>query len=132
MTQTSTVSLEWVQPTNMGTTHSHKNDGSLSSSVISFEIPVYQLVNRRRFQQIEVLEGQNILVTLSGKKDKIRVYYLSYLKSKIMKSNEVSEWLLYVQLIWSGFVFKFQKELTRVKCRDLNKLMCKIFLKIIF
>ena len=28
---------------------------------------VYQLISRRRFQQMEVLEGQNILVTISGK-----------------------------------------------------------------
>lgn len=27
---------------------------------------VYQLISRRRFQQMEVLEGQNILVTISG------------------------------------------------------------------
>ena len=29
---------------------------------------VYQLISRRRFQQMEVLEGQNILVTISGKR----------------------------------------------------------------
>ena len=65
---------------------------------------VYQLINRRRFQQMEVksfkqcflvkindigilkvLEGQNILVTISGKKNRVRVYYLSWLKSKILK-----------------------------------------------
>ncbi|KAF4524968.1 hypothetical protein B566_EDAN014485 [Ephemera danica] len=31
---------------------------------------VYQLISRRRFQQMEVLEGQNILVTISGKKNR--------------------------------------------------------------
>ena len=31
---------------------------------------VYQLISRRRFQQMEVLEGQNILVTISGKSRK--------------------------------------------------------------
>ena len=39
---------------------------------------------------MEVLEGQNILVTISGKHDKIRVYYLSFLKTKILKSEGVS------------------------------------------
>ncbi|KOX68103.1 Serine/threonine-protein kinase mig-15 [Melipona quadrifasciata] len=33
---------------------------------------VYQLISRRRFQQMEVLEGQNILVTISGKKNRVR------------------------------------------------------------
>jgi len=50
---------------------------------------VYQLISRRRFHQMEVLEGQNILVTISGKKNKIRVYYLSWLKTKIFKMEGV-------------------------------------------
>ncbi len=53
-------------------------------------LAVYQLISRRRFQQMEVLEGQNILVTISGKKNKIRVYYLSWLKAKIFKADTVS------------------------------------------
>lgn len=52
---------------------------------------VYQLISRRRFQQMEVLEGQNILVTVSGKKNRVRVYYLSWLKSKILRTDGVSE-----------------------------------------
>ena len=52
-------------------------------------VSVYTLISRRRFQQMEVLEGQNILVTISGKKSKIRVYYLSWLKSKILKNEGV-------------------------------------------
>lgn len=48
---------------------------------------VYQLISRRKFQQMDVLEGQNILVTISGKKSKIRVYYLSWLKTKIFKAD---------------------------------------------
>lgn len=51
---------------------------------------VYPLINRRRFQQMDVLESINILVTISGKKNKIRVYYLSWLKNKIVKSDSVS------------------------------------------
>ena len=50
---------------------------------------VYQLISRRRFQQMEVLEGQNILVTISGKKSRIRVYYLSWLFSKIIRTEQV-------------------------------------------
>lgn len=52
---------------------------------------VYQLISRRRFQQMEVLEGQNILVTISGKKHRVRVYYLSWLKSKILRTDGVSQ-----------------------------------------
>ncbi|XP_035220232.1 TRAF2 and NCK-interacting protein kinase-like isoform X3 [Stegodyphus dumicola] len=51
---------------------------------------VYQLISRRKFQQMEVLEGQNILVTISGKKCRVRVYYLSWLKSKILRTDGVS------------------------------------------
>ncbi|XP_033760078.1 misshapen-like kinase 1 isoform X4 [Pecten maximus] len=51
---------------------------------------VYTLISRRRFQQMEVLEGQNILVTISGKKNKIRVFYLNWLKNKIFKTEGVS------------------------------------------
>ncbi|XP_067943954.1 serine/threonine-protein kinase mig-15-like isoform X3 [Watersipora subatra] len=52
---------------------------------------VYQLINRRRFAQMEVLEGQNILVTISGKKNRIRVYYLSWLKQKFLRSDQVEK-----------------------------------------
>lgn len=52
---------------------------------------VYQLISRRRFQQMEVLEGQNILVTVSGKKSRVRVYYLSWLKSKILRTDGLSD-----------------------------------------
>lgn len=48
---------------------------------------VYHLIYRRRFQQMEVLEGQNILVTVSGKKNRVRVYYLSWLRSKILRTD---------------------------------------------
>ncbi|XP_050097166.1 mitogen-activated protein kinase kinase kinase kinase 4 isoform X11 [Anopheles aquasalis] len=52
---------------------------------------VYQLISRRRFQQMEVLEGQNILVTISGKKNRVRVYYLSWLKSKILRTDGLAD-----------------------------------------
>ena len=40
---------------------------------------------------MEVLEGQNILVTISGKKNRVRVYYLSWLKSKILRTDTAIE-----------------------------------------
>ncbi|CAJ0584242.1 unnamed protein product, partial [Mesorhabditis spiculigera] len=48
---------------------------------------VYPLISGRRFEQMSVLEGQNILVTISGKKQRIRVYYLSWLKQKILRTE---------------------------------------------
>ncbi|XP_072329769.1 TRAF2 and NCK-interacting protein kinase-like isoform X8 [Scyliorhinus torazame] len=48
---------------------------------------VYSLINRRRFHQMDVLEGLNILVTISGKKNKLRVYYLSWLKNRILHND---------------------------------------------
>lgn len=57
---------------------------------------VYQLISRRRFQQMRVLEGQNILVTISGKKARVRVYHLSWLRSKIIRtpqSEKVVAWV---------------------------------------
>jgi len=61
----------------------------ICNGVVKFA--VYQLISRRRFQQIDVLEGQNILVTISGKKNKIRVYYLSWLKARILKTEGVGK-----------------------------------------
>jgi misshapen/NIK-related kinase len=52
---------------------------------------VYQLITRRRFDQMTVLEGQNILVTISGRKRRIRVYYLSWLKQKILRTDGISQ-----------------------------------------
>ncbi|XP_039599895.1 mitogen-activated protein kinase kinase kinase kinase 4 isoform X2 [Polypterus senegalus] len=48
---------------------------------------VYPLIGRRRFQQMDVLEGLNVLVTISGKKNKLRVYYLSWLRNKILHND---------------------------------------------
>lgn len=49
---------------------------------------VYPLINRRRFFQMELIMKCNILVTNSGKKNKIRVYNLNYLQSKILRSDD--------------------------------------------
>uniref|UniRef100_A0A8C8GJ99 non-specific serine/threonine protein kinase n=1 Tax=Oncorhynchus tshawytscha TaxID=74940 RepID=A0A8C8GJ99_ONCTS len=48
---------------------------------------VYPLISRRRIQQMDVLEGLNVLVTISGKKNKLRVYYLSWLRNKILHND---------------------------------------------
>lgn len=88
---------------------------------------VYQLISRRRFQQMEVLEGQNILVTISGKKNRVRVYYLSWLKSKILRTDGVTEVrdfpshfylslnsiLFYFEFITNSFSNNFQQQVER-------------------
>ncbi|XP_063288014.1 nik-related protein kinase [Pelobates fuscus] len=48
---------------------------------------VYSLISRRRFYQMDVLEGLNVLITISGKKNKLRVYYLSWLRNKILRND---------------------------------------------
>jgi len=48
---------------------------------------VYNLINRRRLQHMDLLEGLNVLVTISGKKNKLRVYYLSWLRNRILHND---------------------------------------------
>uniref|UniRef100_A0A672QKM4 non-specific serine/threonine protein kinase n=1 Tax=Sinocyclocheilus grahami TaxID=75366 RepID=A0A672QKM4_SINGR len=48
---------------------------------------VYSLISRRRFQQMDVLEGLNMLITISGKKNKLRLYYLSWLRNKVLRND---------------------------------------------
>jgi membrane glycosyltransferase len=38
---------------------------------------------------MEVLEGLNVLVCINGRKNKLRVYYLSWLRNKIVKGDDV-------------------------------------------
>jgi len=57
------------------------------------------MISRRRFQQMEVLEGLNILVTISGRKNKLRVYYLSWLKTKILKTEAVMQLIVVIIII---------------------------------
>lgn len=57
---------------------------------------VYHLISRRKFVQMEVLEGQNILVTISGKKSRVRVYHLSWLKSKIIRTDQVRLFVCFI------------------------------------
>lgn len=68
---------------------------------------VYQLISRRRFQQMEVLEGQNILVTISGKKNRVRVYYLSWLKSKILRTDGLSDVSTGERTKWGIILIRF-------------------------
>lgn len=72
---------------------------------VRYSLQVYQLISRRRFQQMEVLEGQNILVTISGKKNRVRVYYLSWLKSKILRTDGLSDVSLFFLLIRAEKLF---------------------------
>ncbi len=51
---------------------------------------VFPLISRRKFSQIEVLEGVNVLVCINGRKNKLRVYFLSWLRNKIVKGDDVS------------------------------------------
>ena len=72
---------------------------------------------------MEVLEGQNILVTISGKHDKIRVYYLSFLKTKILKSEGVST-LTVILAVESGVGSQFVGYLKYNVSYERRKLSC--------
>ena len=52
-------------------------------------LAVFPLITRRKFTQIDVLEGLNVLIGINGRKNKLRVYYLSWLKQKILKGDDV-------------------------------------------
>ena len=52
-------------------------------------LSVFPLISRRKFAQMEVLEGLNVLVCINGRKNKLRVYYLSWLRNKIVKGDDV-------------------------------------------
>ncbi|KAL5103744.1 Serine/threonine-protein kinase mig-15 [Taenia crassiceps] len=87
-------------------------DTGLSLLDRSGEGKVYSLISRRRFSQMAVLEGQNILVTISGRKNRLRVYYLSWLKSKIMKSegcDKKNGWVNVGENLHGAVTFKIVK-----------------------
>ena len=64
----------------------------------------------------KLFTGQNILVTISGKKNRVRVYYLSWLKSKILRTDNAIErragWInvgdLQVIIILLFFIYKIK------------------------
>merc|ERR1711893_556837 len=45
-------------------------------------------IPNRAFKQIDVIEQLNIAITVSGKQDKLRIYYLSKLRDKIIQVND--------------------------------------------
>ena len=49
---------------------------------------MFPLISRRKFSQIEVIESHNVLVCINGRKNKLRVYYLSWLRNKILRGGD--------------------------------------------
>lgn len=52
---------------------------------------VYPLIQNRKFQQIDVLENLNLVLSISGKKNKLRCYYLSWLKNKFLSNSRSAD-----------------------------------------
>ncbi|GAB1303152.1 Nik-related protein kinase [Apodemus speciosus] len=52
---------------------------------------IIKLVKRRPFRQIQVAEQLNLLITISGKKNRLRMYHLSWLKNKILNNDPGSK-----------------------------------------
>jgi len=51
---------------------------------------VFTLIKGRRFSQIEVDDRLGIMLTICGRKNKLRMYYLAYLKNKIIRDEEAA------------------------------------------
>uniref|UniRef100_A0A8C5V5Y5 Nik-related protein kinase n=1 Tax=Microcebus murinus TaxID=30608 RepID=A0A8C5V5Y5_MICMU len=52
---------------------------------------ITKLIKRRPFRQIQVVEPLNLLITISGHKNRLRVYHLSWLKNKILNNDPESK-----------------------------------------
>jgi len=52
---------------------------------------VFTLIKGRRFSQIEVDDRLGIMLTICGRKNKLRMYYLAYLKNKIIRDEEAAK-----------------------------------------
>nr|BAA84943.1 NIK-related kinase [Mus musculus domesticus] len=52
---------------------------------------IVKLIKRRPFRQIQVVEQLNLLITISGKKNRLRVYHLSWLRNKILNNDPKSK-----------------------------------------
>ncbi|KAL0588672.1 Nik-related protein kinase, partial [Plecturocebus cupreus] len=52
---------------------------------------ITKLIRRRPFRQIQVLEPLNLLVTISGRKNRLRVYHLTWLRNKILNNDPESK-----------------------------------------
>ncbi|XP_052027291.1 nik-related protein kinase [Apodemus sylvaticus] len=52
---------------------------------------IVKLIKRRPFRQIQVAEQLNLLITISGKKNRLRMYHLSWLRNKILNNDPGSK-----------------------------------------
>uniref|UniRef100_A0A2R9BQV7 Nik-related protein kinase n=1 Tax=Pan paniscus TaxID=9597 RepID=A0A2R9BQV7_PANPA len=52
---------------------------------------ITKLIRRRPFRQIQVLEPLNLLITISGHKNRLRVYHLTWLRNKILNNDPESK-----------------------------------------
>ncbi|XP_054978997.1 nik-related protein kinase [Sorex araneus] len=48
---------------------------------------ITKLIKRRPFRQIQVVEPLNLLITISGNKNRLRVYHLTWLRNKILNDD---------------------------------------------
>ena len=52
---------------------------------------VSTLIKGRQFSQIEVDDRLGIMLTICGRKNKLPMYYLAYLESKIIRDDEAAK-----------------------------------------
>ncbi|XP_058515001.1 nik-related protein kinase isoform X1 [Ochotona princeps] len=52
---------------------------------------IMKLIKRRPFRQIQVVEPLNLLITISGRKNRLRVYHLTWLRNKILNNDPESK-----------------------------------------
>ncbi|XP_048191880.1 nik-related protein kinase isoform X2 [Perognathus longimembris pacificus] len=52
---------------------------------------ITKLIKRRPFRQIQVVEPLNLLITISGRKNRLRVYHLTWLRNKILHNDPESK-----------------------------------------
>ncbi|XP_076418933.1 nik-related protein kinase isoform X3 [Peromyscus maniculatus bairdii] len=71
---------------------------------------IIKLIKRRPFRQIQVVEPLNLLITISGRKNRLRVYHLTWLRNKILNNDPESK--------------KRQKEMLKKEeaCKAIDKL----------
>ncbi|XP_008055426.1 nik-related protein kinase [Carlito syrichta] len=71
---------------------------------------ITKLIKRRPFRQIQVVEPLNLLITISGHKNRLRVYHLTWLRNKILNNDPESK--------------RRQEEMLKTEeaCKTINKL----------
>ncbi|XP_028626160.1 nik-related protein kinase [Grammomys surdaster] len=52
---------------------------------------IIKLIKRRPFRQIQVVESLNLLITISGRKNRLRAYHLTWLRNKILNNDPESK-----------------------------------------